>query len=135
MDLNKIGYKMYLDDIRNPKMTYPQTLNTQWLIVRSYNEFVDTIEKKGVPTFISFDHDLGLEHYSYCNDANTRIQCGGNIPYETYKEKTGYDCAKWLVEYCQSNKIKFPYSQIHSMNPVGKENIRQYIESYLKTEE
>jgi hypothetical protein len=42
-------------------------------------------------------------------------------------EKTGYDCAKWLVEYCVEHGLKFPEYVVHSMNPVGKENILSYV--------
>lgn len=54
------------------------------------------------------------------------------IDYSSYGEKTGYDCAKWLCEYCQRNKVKVPTYYVHSMNPVGKDNIKKYIENYKK---
>lgn len=60
----------------------------------------------------SFDHD---------------IQCYDNEG----GEKTGYDCAKWLCDYCIDNKIdldKLSYV-VHSKNPVGSQNITQYIEN------
>lgn len=60
----------------------------------------------------SFDHDI------QCFDAE------GN-------ETTGYDCVKWLCDYCLEKKIdldKLSYV-VHSQNPVGKENIITYIEN------
>lgn len=43
-----------------------------------------------------------------------------NIP----DEKTGYDCAKWMIEYyCLDMKLPLPEIFVHSMNPVGCENI------------
>lgn len=100
--------KIYLDDIRTPK-------DEGWIIVRSYDEFVSYIEKHGLPDFISFDHDLG---YSMIED-----------------EKTGYDAAKWLVEYYLDNGIKMPINfNVHSANPIGAENIRKYINNFNSNE-
>lgn len=119
-------YKLYLDDLRVPKMTYPTTSNSDWTLARNYDEFVKVIEKNGLPFFISFDHDLGTEHYA---DAHLFKP----IDYSKYKEKTGLDCAKWLVEYCMDNKRTLPKYEVHSANPVGAENIRKYIESYERS--
>ena len=47
-------------------------------------------------------------------------------------EKTGYDCVKWLCNYCQDNNIKFPKYYIHSMNDVGALNMLSYINNYIK---
>lgn len=35
--------KLYLDDIRHPHQTYPN--DSDWFVVRNYNEFVSAIEK------------------------------------------------------------------------------------------
>ena len=94
----------------------------KWDIVRNYNEFVEFIEENGVPDFVAFDHDLGDEHYE-----TTKV-----IKYDDYIEKTGYDCAKWLGEYCLDNSISYPYYYVHSMNPVGKKNIDSYIANFRK---
>lgn len=100
--------KIYLDDIRNPVQSYPDSDNN-WVIVRNYDEFVNHVTNNGLPEFVSFDHDLGL-------DANV--------------EKTGYDCVKWLVNYCIDNNKPFPDYKVHSMNPIGKENIEKYITNF-----
>lgn len=126
-----MSYYLMLDDIRSMsdvrKYTkLPDVPNEHWVVVRSYNEFVDTINKLGLPTFVSFDHDIASSHYG---DGLH----GDAINYDKYKEKTGLHCAKTLVEYCIYNKLKFPDYQVHSMNPVGKQNIISYIESYNKT--
>jgi len=123
IDLNKIGRKLYLDDIRVPTTTYKDTLNCQWLIAKSYEEFVQIIEKHGVPEFISFDHDLSFEHYPVNGVVDRR-----DIPYEEYTEKTGLHCAKWLVERCMDKNLKVPEFRVHSMNPVGRVNIQSYLD-------
>jgi hypothetical protein len=114
-----------MDDVR--KYTkLPNIPNEQWTVVRSYSDFVEVVNKLGLPMFVSFDHDLGLSHYGHGSN-------GDDIPYDSYTEKTGYDAAKWLVDYCMKNGVKHPPYVVHSMNPVGKRNIESYIESYLRT--
>ena len=63
---------MFLDDIRVPIENYD-------IVVRSYDEAIELVKQNGIPTFISFDHDLGCDEI-------------GNIL------KSGYDFAKWLVD-------------------------------------
>lgn len=110
--------KLFLDDYRIPLNTYSYTKNhiylLDWDVVTNYDEFVNYITNNGVPDVISFDHDLGDEHYTN----------NSNINYSEFKEKTGYDCAKWLIDYCIDNDLDFPkVIYIHSMNPYGSLNI------------
>jgi hypothetical protein len=103
-----------------------------WEIVRNYQQFVDHITKNGLPSFVAFDHDLADEHYRpsmYNKDGHyTNYYTDG-----TFKEKTGYDCAKWLIEYCINNNRIFPEYEVHSMNPIGKINIRSIVENFKAT--
>ena len=108
--------KLYLDDVRNPK-------SEGWTVVRNHDDFVNHITEHGLPEEISFDHDLAEVHY----DPITWKQGF------TYHEKTGYDCAKWLVNECMIKGVKHPPYIVHSMNPVGKQNIISYVESYNKS--
>ena len=100
---------IYIDDMRQPLI--PDAL---W--VKSYDEAIAALEAV-YSTFtitnppylltlvVDFDHDLG-------------------------EKKTGYDVAKWLVE-------EYPWTanfRIHSMNPVGANNIRQLLKHYGWTE-
>ena len=108
---------LYLDDIRIPRISVP---DTKWVIVRSYDEFVTWIKEHGIPQLISFDHDLADEHYDntiYNND---------------YKEKTGYECAKWLVDYCIDNDLKLQKFTVHSANPSGAANILGLLNNFKK---
>lgn len=108
---------LWLDDYRNPHeikdgikhwlvfspIEYPYDI--VW--VKSYKEFTAWINENGLPNAICFDHDLGL--------------------YES-----GYDCAKWLVEYCLDRNLKIPTYNIQSANPVGKSNINGILQSFIK---
>ena len=124
-------YKLYLDDIRTPTQTYKTSVDSEWVIVRNYDEFVKVIERDGLPFWISFDHDLADEHYRqsmYDKDKHySQYYSDG-----TFKEKTGYECAKWLVAYCFDKSIDLPKWDVHSMNPVGKQNIASVLLSYEK---
>lgn len=134
-------YNLFLDDERFPGdvtwVQLPSNMRINHKIVRNYEEFVYLIYHNGLPATVSFDHDLADEHYRHMltdttlNHYTTFIaddEGGLNVTFDYGAEKTGFDCAKWLVQYCINNKLKFPEYQVHSMNPVGAERIRQYIE-------
>ena len=128
---------LFLDDFRNPIDVFSYThkqiyMSFNWDIVRSYPEFVNYIHsyydnKGGLPELISFDHDLADEHYSGMNH-------GGYINYDGSKEKTGYSCALWLVNFCMDNNLKLPYFLCHSMNPEGKKNIMTLLTNFAKSQ-
>ena len=134
--------KLFLDDIRIPKDAIglvSSNLNqiywdNDWSIVRNYFEFCNYIQKFGLPDFISFDHDLADDHY---NDLFSDENWSKNdndivLKYDEYKEKTGYECAKWLVDWCLENKKSLPECVVHSVNPVGKQNIETYLNNAKK---
>lgn len=132
-------YNLFLDDIRMPhdvgNYIYPVELRPlfrlqPWEIVRNYDEFVAKIIESEIPDLISFDHDLSDEHY---DPSMYQGETEYNKNYERFKEKTGYDCAKWLIKYIIDNKFKMPEILCHSMNPVGKENILKLFENYART--
>ncbi|MBS1550350.1 MAG: hypothetical protein JSS94_10880 [Bacteroidetes bacterium] len=75
--------------------------------VYSFEEFPTFITENGLPNFISFDHDLG-------------------------EGKTGFDCAKCLVEFCLDNQLPLLEFFVHSQNPEGKENIEKLLENFRK---
>jgi len=91
--------------------------------VKSYDEFINSIQQQ-LPQIIFFDHDLADEHMVYYMTSYEE-----NINYQEFKEKTGLDCAKWLVDYCQDNNIKLPTYYVHSHNPIGRKNIQSYLDN------
>jgi hypothetical protein len=120
--MNTLG--LFLDDVRYPEqVTWVQLPLLQWTIIRNYNDFVNEIQTHGIPAFVTFDHDLAAEHYVDWEEIE---------PETIFTEKTGYDCAQWLVNYCMEHHLKFPPYSVHSMNPVGKTNIISYIENAKK---
>ena len=123
-----MGYKLYLDDFRDPRDSFFYKgfpiYNEDWITVRNYLEFVKVVEELGIPEAVSFDHDLADVHYEKTsfdyNDENL--------------EKTGYHCAKWLIYYCMDNNKELPaIILVHSMNPAGSQNIWSLFNSYWKS--
>lgn len=83
---------------------FPKT-KRNWLIVRNYKQFVDAFHKYGpLISYISFDNDLG------------------------FNQLEGYDCAKWLV----NEGIVIDDFNVHSANPVAKENITYLLNNWKK---
>ena len=124
-------YHLFLDDERDPKkVTWVELPLVEWVIARSYNQFVEIIQKNGLPESVSFDHDLADEHYvEYTAAHDPKAPTKGSINYGAFKEKTGYDCAKWLAQYCVDNNRPLPQYYIHTMNPIGGANIFSILES------
>lgn len=115
---------LFLDDIRKE----PEG----WFVVRNYNQFIEWIKVNGLPDVVSFDHDLADEHYNdYLSDENFGKKDDEiKLNYDKYQEKTGYDCAKWLVQYCLENKLDLPIYYIHTCNGVGRINIQKTLENF-----
>lgn len=119
-NINFNDKNLFLDDVRLPNDAFQYTqqtifLNHNWEVVINYNEFTNWITRYGLPRFISFDHDLAdFDELNENQDA----------------EKTGYDCAKWLIDYCLDNNLKCPNFYCHSMNPVGRDKINSILEQF-----
>jgi len=103
--------KLFLDDIRTIEMVYDKSETKQFDIVRTYKDFVDYIKQNGLPKFISFDNDLGL------NEA-------GEVA------KDGYAAAKWLVYESGLDLRKLTF-KVHSANPVATEQIKGLLNNYI----
>lgn len=118
---------LYLDDNRTPTETIPGY--NPWNVVRNYDEFTNWIIENSIPDLISFDHDLADEHV---DDYFEQFMSKGyqHPNYDLYKEKTGLDCAKFLVEYSQKMNIPIKGCCVHSHNPVGAKNIQSLINGY-----
>lgn len=128
--------QLFLDDLRNPiecvdymknRCVDSEIYKTYWCVVRSYVQFIKYIEENGLPSIISFDHDLGDSP-----ELRSIIPIEEWYDLEESKEYTGMDCAKWLVNYCLDNSFPLPKYIVHSANPVGKENIESLFLSFLK---
>jgi hypothetical protein len=118
--MNKIN--IYLDDIRTP------TVSEFWTVVRNYDEFVAKVTEVGLENIrlISLDHDLGP---TAIKEWHSNVYHNYSLNYDNIQEKTGYDCAKWLVERWMEGE---PVVEVvtHSANAIGSANIMGYINNY-----
>jgi hypothetical protein len=129
--VDKVNYNLFLDDERNvADVKWVQYPLVHWVVVRNYQEFVDTVVKNGIPNRVSFDHDLGKS--SYKEYQRCFLEKDNRINYDNIQEKTGIDCVRWLIEKCMENNQKFPEYYVHSLNPIGKVNIVSLIECFKK---
>jgi len=139
-------FNIYLDDVRTPSPNPSTHEVPEWIVVRNYEEFVDKVKELGLEniSLISLDHDLGdtamQEYY-------TNVSPNYKLDYNNIEEKTGYDCAKWIVNHYYDNYeilesrsekkksgIIFPTIYTHSANPIGSANIMGYINNFLMNE-
>lgn len=104
-----MGYKLFLDDLRTVEMVYT---TDDFVVVRSFAEFVKHIKENGLPDFISFDNDLGEDSE-------------GNILPD------GYACTKWLVNESKLDLSPLKFN-VHSANPVAKIQIESLLNNYLR---
>lgn len=124
-------YRIYLDDIRTPKSPNNEWIEgvEEWTVVRSYDEFVQKVNSVGLENIeiISLDHDLGD---TAMNEWLYGVTKNYSINYDNITEKTGYDCAKWLVSQWMDGK---PVVRVvtHSANAIGSANIMGYVNNYL----
>ena len=112
---------IYLDDVRTP-------VDPKWVVVRSYEEFVDKVTEIGLENIqqISFDHDLGP---SAMMEWHRNVYSNYELNYNNILEKTGMDCTKWLVEQWLGGKPAVDV-YIHSANAIGSANMMGYINNY-----
>ena len=101
---------IYLDDERNPKTDHP------WHVVRSVEEFKACLDEWNDSTAltISFDHDLGSADHDTTGFAAMKYLC-------IYLSN---QVAPWFLKNVEIN--------VHSANPIGRDNIMNYWKSFYK---
>ena len=101
-----MSYNLFIDDER-----FPPDDGREWVIVRSSEEAIEYVRTRGIPDFISYDHDLG-----------------------------GYDTAmrfiRWMIDcYLEDTFDTFPVNYtIHSQNPIGALNIKDLLDGFIQAE-
>jgi hypothetical protein len=129
---------LWLDDIRDPfendgewlvfsPFAGARDFKTIW--VKSYEEFCNWIKENGLPDGICFDHDLGEDVAIEMVKNGTNKKVARKVKKEL---PSGFDCAKYVVEYCIKHDVDIPRYNIQSANPVGKDNINGLLQSYSK---
>ena len=128
---------LWLDDIRNPYKDRwlfdyaPEYVSDENNVIwaKSFKDFTEWILLNGLPNKIAFDHDLG-EDVAKGKVADGMSKRQARI--QKRETMSGFDCAKWLVEYCIDYDVDLPKWVIQSANPVGKENIDGLLSNYRK---
>lgn len=126
---------LFLDDWRLPidcahymyrRQVDCRIYHLDWVIVRSYGEFVKWINNNGLPKFISFDFDL-------CDVDDLKLVPNKSDWFDevNQKEYNGLNCAEFLIKYCNDKNEKMPEFAIHSMNPDGAELIKDLLLRFL----
>ncbi len=107
-----MSYTLFLDDIRTVEMVFKDKTHKDFVVVRNFEDFKKVIIGKGLPDFISFDNDLGL-------DENEEIA------------PDGYAASKWLVYDSGFDLINLKFN-VHSANPVASLQIQSLLDNYIK---
>lgn len=87
--------RLFIDDERYPA-------SGQWVIVRTSKQAIDWVSANGIPSEISFDHDLG-------------------------GDDTSRKFVNWLVDELVDGRQHFPDDftfTVHSQNPIGASWLR-----------
>jgi hypothetical protein len=97
---------LFLDDTRTPlDITWCMLPDGAiWRVVTSSTDFIEYIEKNGLPKYVSFDFDLGPK-----------------------SPLNGAECAKWLKAHCKANKLKLPDWGGHSPTITGRQAIEDML--------
>lgn len=128
---------LFLDDMRDVRHAqlhdYRKTLTQvsgipefKWDIVRTYDEFVDWIDHKGIPDVVSFDIDL--DPYSEV-DIQSEMAQKGEYDHNKLDQKTGCHCAEYLVERCKQLQHPLPEYYVHSANTLGRPIVKGIMEA------
>lgn len=127
MELN-LKYNLFLDDFRLPKdVTWIKLPEVEWHIAHDFRYFVNFLRRYGCPAIVSLDHDLHPSH----NEEAANKQLRG-FDYDNVNEKTGLECAIFLVRFCKENKFRPNQIYIHTLNPVGGINIQKVVSELYK---
>lgn len=97
-------WKLFLDDERFP-------VDPEFVIARNASEAIQMVKDQGMPSEISFDHDLG-------------------------GDDTAMVFIHWLIDYHLDGNVVIPKDlvyHIHSQNPVGVKNINGLLKNFLST--
>lgn len=134
--------KLFLDDIRMPKDAWiyservkmldkTNTASCEWSIVRNYEDFCEFIDKFGIPSMVSFDHDLCEEHVKYYFDF---VSKNGYIDYSNLSTKTGKHCAEYFVDKWKNAGKPNVQVYVHSANRWGQVEIKNVLKDITQND-
>jgi hypothetical protein len=107
-------YNLFIDDERCPR----QRSGQKWTIVRTVDEAIAAVNRLGVPSTISFDHDLGS------------AEDGTPLP-------SAMSFLWWLIDQHIDGSLDLSEIEkvvVHSHNPVGARNIASLWNGFCSAE-
>lgn len=106
-----MSYILFIDDERDPSYV-GLTDKDNYKVARTSQAAIDMVKEFGVPNFIHFDHDLGWNEGTF--DTTMRF-------------------LEWLILYDMDKNIisETILWAVHSMNPVGAENLDRKMYNYM----
>ncbi len=123
---------VFVDDRKFPKVKLEGYGN--WIWLKSYVDLVEYLSYRGIPEYISFDHDLHEEHE---RDFERNELAGiAAIEYEGFEHATGLRCIQYLCEFAELNGLPLQTIGIHCANerPMGALNMytaaKEFIDHY-----
>lgn len=106
-----MGYNLFIDDER-----FPPDDGRKWIIARSSAEAISIFEDRGVPDFISFDHDLGGDDTS--------------MKFINHLIELSLDLLHLGID---KRAVNFPrHYTVHSQNPIGAQNIDLRMKKFIE---
>jgi len=95
-------WKLFIDDERVP-------VDDGWVIARTSADAIAEIARRGWPTYISFDHDLG-------------------------GDDTAMAVVNWMLEQVLDGTYQgtIPEFYVHSQNPIGRDKLRARMSDLVK---
>lgn len=99
-------YKLFIDDVREPTEGGACWWKSDYIVARNVKEAIEIITEKGYPQHMSLDHDLG-------------------------EDETVMEFLHWLAgNYYEEGP---PDYVVHSANPIGRDNIIAFMNSWDKS--
>ena len=95
-------HSLFVDPKKYPKdITWAYLPDKEYVLIRTFDQFISHIEANGLPEFLSMDHKLGLE------------------------------CATWLCLYCKKFNLDIPSYMIHSKNKLESKRVSNILAFYV----
>lgn len=109
-------WKLWLDDIRHPKVFARQQYGQDWLEEKyvwamTIDQAIYYVKLYGPPSFMALDHDLGYDQVAMC-------------------ERVVPEFLEWLQE---NHPESPPDYRCHTSNPEGAKNMIAFMESWKKS--
>ena len=95
-----------------------------WVDDERKNPFEGIALCEGVSTFHTRSYQDTIDYLEHCRDVHCEVYI--DLDHDLGEEKTGYDICKFIV----STNYPLIGFHLHTMNPVGRQNMEQLLTHY-----